>query len=91
MAIKLPEFIPKASFLKPRDSFAIDLGTSSIKIAYLKASGNRYTLEKWGIIPVNEGGSDLSPQDKKNITVTRLAEYLAKEKFPIKNVVSSIS
>ena len=92
MAIKLPEIkLPDIPFLKNRDSIAIDIGTSSIKIACLKSSGNKFSLLKWAVIPVNESGAELSPLDKKNIAVARLAEFFAREKIQIKNVVSSIS
>lgn len=92
MAIKLPEIkLPDIPFLKNRDSIAIDIGTSSIKIVSLKPSGNKYSLLKWGIVPINESGAELSPQDKRNIVVSRLAEFLAREKILTKNVISSIS
>jgi len=92
MAIKLPEIkLPDIPLLKNRDSIAIDIGTSSIKIACLKAAGNKYSLIKWGIIPINESGAELSALDRKNIAVARLAEFLAREKILTKNIVSSIS
>ncbi len=92
MAIKLPEIkLPGLSLLKSRDSIAIDIGTSSIKIACLKSAGNKFTLLKWAVLPLNESGAELSPLDKKNIAVTRLAEYLAKENITTKNIISSIS
>lgn len=114
MAIKLPALPFKLHQLKifsPRDSFAIDIGASSIKVVYLKSEGNRYRLEKWAVIPLSEDEIEispqdrknaspgelkgtthaLSPQDRKNVILSRLAEFIAKEKFPTKNVVSSIS
>ena len=93
MAIKLPEIkFAGISLVKPRDAFAVDIGTHSIKVAYLKKDGNRFSLQKWGIIPVSgENSSERSPQDRKNIAISQLAEYLAKEKIPTKNVISSVS
>ncbi|MBN1823337.1 MAG: type IV pilus assembly protein PilM [Endomicrobiales bacterium] len=92
MAIKLPQVkLPELPFLKPKDAIAVDVGTSSVKIAYLKHAGSKYTLLKWGLIPINEGSVDLSPQERKGIVETRVAEYLAKEKIPTKNIVSSVS
>ena len=92
MALKIPAVkLPEIPILKNRDSVAIDIGSSSIKIVCLKPTGNKYTLVKWGIVSVNESGAELSPQDKKNIVVSRLAEFLAREKILTKNVVSSIS
>lgn len=90
MAIKIPE-LPFMSFMKSRDSIAIDIGASSIKIVSLKHAGNKYSLVKWGIIPINESGAELSPQDRKNIAVARIAEFLAREKILSKNIVSSIT
>jgi type IV pilus assembly protein PilM len=90
--MKLPEInLPFLSFLKNRESIAIDIGSSAIKIVSLKHSGNKYSLLKWGVIPVNESGAELSPQDRKNIAVARIAEFLAREKIISKNVVSSIT
>jgi Tfp pilus assembly PilM family ATPase len=62
MATKLK--LPSLSLLKPRDAFAIDFGTSSVKILFLKANGNRYSLVKWSVIPVGEGVPSVSvPRD----------------------------
>ncbi len=83
--------IPGFSFLKPKDSFAIDIGTSSIKIVFLKKTGNRYGLEKWAVLPVGEAGPELSPQDRRNVTVSRIAEFLSKEKLLVRNVAGSVS
>lgn len=87
MVIKLSAL----TFLKNKDSFALDFGSSSVKLLYLKKIGTKYTIAKWGVIPIGDAGADLSPEDRKNITVSRLAEFLAKEKIPTKNVVSSVS
>lgn len=92
MAIKIPQInIPGIPAFKKRDAYAIDIGSSSIKILYLKQSGSSYSLLKWGHIPLNDAGTELSPQDRKNIAVTRIAEFIAREKLPTKNVISSVS
>lgn len=93
MAFNLSELkFPELAFLKPKDAFAVDLGSSSIKIAYLKqTSANKYSLVKWGIIPITEGGAELSPVERKSIAVQRLGEFLAKEKILLKNVCTSVS
>jgi len=92
MAIAFSAFkLPEISFLKSRDAFAVDLGSSSIKIVHLKSSGGKYSLVKWGTVSLGEGATELSPQDRKGIAAARLGEYLAKEKFLLKNVVSSVS
>ncbi|MCB4790759.1 MAG: type IV pilus assembly protein PilM [Elusimicrobia bacterium] len=83
--------IPKLSFLKPKDAIAVDIGTSSVKIVFLKASGNKYTLVKWGILPINENLSELPPQERKLNIIARIGEFFAKEKILIKNVITSIS
>ncbi len=92
MVIKLPALkLPEIPFLKPRDAFAIDLGTSSLKVLQLKQSGNKYSLVKWGNIPVADGAAELSPQERRSVTSARLGEFLAKEKFLLKNVIGSVS
>jgi type IV pilus assembly protein PilM len=78
-------------FLKPRDTFAVDIGTASVKVLYLKKSGAHYDLHAWGILPISDAGADLSPQDRKNYVVARLAEFIAKEKITTKNVIGSVS
>jgi type IV pilus assembly protein PilM len=87
MAIKLSML----TFIKNKDSFALDFGTSSIKFLYLKKNGTRYAIAKWGLVPVGESGAELSPEDRKNIAVARVAEFIAKEKISTKNVISSVS
>jgi type IV pilus assembly protein PilM len=92
MAIKLPlPKLPGISFLRASDAFAIDLGASSVKIAYIKPSGNDNILLKWGVIPLSENAVELSATDRKNLSVQRIAEFLAKEKIVTKNVIGSIS
>lgn len=81
----------KLPFFKPKDSIAIDIGTSSVKIVYLKPSGNRHTLIKWGVLPISEDGTELSPQENRTNAVARIGEFLAKEKILVKNIVTSIS
>lgn len=92
MAIKIPQInLPSLPAFKKRDAYAIDIGTSAIKILYLKQTGNSYALLKWTHIPLNDVGTELSPQDRKNIAVTRIAEFIAREKLPTKNVIASVS
>jgi len=92
MGITISTFsLPHLPFLKPRDTFAIDIGTSSIKVLYLKKSGSRYVIQSWGILPILDSGSELSPQDRKGMIVARLAEFIAREKITTKNIVSSVS
>lgn len=83
--------LPKLPFLKSKDALAVDIGTYSIKIAQLKSTGNRNALLKWGIIPIIDNSCDISPQERKNIAVSRLAEFLAKEKILTKNIITSVS
>lgn len=92
MAISFPS--PKLigiPFLKNRDVLAIDVGSAVVKIIHLKVSGGKYSLAKWGILPVSDGTTELSPQDRKSLIASRIGEFLAKEKITIKNVVSSVS
>lgn len=92
MDLKLSSIkLPKLPFLKPKESIAVDIGTSSIKILYLKRSGNKYTLVKWGVMPLTENVVELAPQETKITAVARIGEFLAKEKILIKNIVTSIS
>jgi type IV pilus assembly protein PilM len=91
MALKLPEVKLPLPFLKVKDAFAADLGSTAIKVVHLKPSGNKYTLLKWGVIPYTESGSEISPQDRKNLSTARLGEFLAKEKLVTKNVVTSVA
>jgi len=91
MAPKLPELKLPLPFLKVKDAFAADLGSTAVKIVHLKQSGAKYTLLKWGIVPYTEAGSEISPQDRKNLTTARLGEFLAKEKIVTKNVATSVS
>jgi type IV pilus assembly protein PilM len=84
--------LPNLPFGKSKDLIAIDIGNASIKFLILKHSGGKFTLLKWGIVPVNEGETpDLSPQDKRNAQLSRIGEFLAKEKITTKNVSTSIS
>ncbi|MFH1368255.1 MAG: type IV pilus assembly protein PilM [Elusimicrobiota bacterium] len=90
--VKLPEIkLPPLPFLKVKDSFAADLGSTAVKIVHLKPVGNKYSLTKWGILTFSDSGAELSPQDRKNLSAARLGEFLAKEKILTKNVVSSVS
>jgi len=92
MALKLDTTsMPSLPFLKPKDSFAVDIGASSVKIAYLRPAGNRFTLVKYGVLPIAENSADLAPSDRRSISTTRLGEFLAREKILTKNVVSSVS
>jgi type IV pilus assembly protein PilM len=90
MKLPLPK-LPGMSFLKASDAFAVDLGASSVKIAYIKPSGNDHTILKWGVIPLSEGTLELSINDRKNLAVSKLSEFLAREKIITKNVIGSIS
>jgi type IV pilus assembly protein PilM len=92
MAIKLsiPK-LPGLSFLKNNDAFAVDIGTSSIKIVYLKPAGNAYTLLKWAVLPLSENLAEIPAQERRNLSVSRIAEFLAREKIVTKNVIGSIS
>lgn len=90
--VKLPEVkLPKLPFLKVKDAFAADLGSTAVKIIHLKQSGNKYSLLKWGVVSFSDSAADLSVQDRRNITAARLGEFLAKEKIATKNVISSVS
>jgi type IV pilus assembly protein PilM len=92
MAIEISALkLPGLPFVKPRDTFAVDIGTASIKILYLKKTGTRYAIHAWGILPLLDAGAELSPQDRKNIVVARIAEFIAKEKISTKNVIGSVS
>lgn len=92
MAIELSALkLPGLPLFKPRDAFAIDIGSSSVKILSLKKSGSKYSIQTWGILPLSDAGADLSPQDKKNIVAARIAEFIAREKITSKNVISSVA
>jgi type IV pilus assembly protein PilM len=91
MAQKLALKLSKLPFLKPKESIAVDIGTSAIKILHLKSSGSKYSLVKWGLIPINQEGAELAPQEFQTIVAAGLGEFLAKEKILIKNIVTSIS
>ena len=54
MAQKLALKLSKLPFLKPKESIAVDIGSTAIKILHLKQSGSKYSLIKWGVIPINE-------------------------------------
>lgn len=83
--------LPTLPFLKPKEAIAVDIGTSSLKILLLKPSGNKYMLVKWGIVPINEKLLEMQPQERKLNIISRLGEFLAKEKILIKNIITSIS
>jgi type IV pilus assembly protein PilM len=83
--------IPKLPFLKPKEAIAVDIGTSSLKILQLKPQGSKYMLVKWGIIPINEKLLEMQPQERKLNIISRLGEFLAKEKILVKNIITSIS
>ena len=92
MAISLPNIkLPEISFLKSKEAIAVDLGSSSIKVVQLKQTAGKYSLVKWGEIPIFDGAAELSPQDKKSISAARLGEFLAREKILTKNIVGSVS
>ena len=92
MAISLPNIkLPEISFLKSKEAIAVDLGSSSIKVVQLKQTAGKYSLVKWGVIPISDGAAELSPQDKKSISAARLGEFLAREKILTKNIVGSVS
>lgn len=92
MAIELSALkLPGLQLFKPRDAFAIDIGSSSVKILYLKKNGSKYTIQSCGVLPLSDGGADLSPLDKKNMITTRIAEFIAREKITSKNVISSVA
>ncbi len=83
--------LPDLPFLKPKDCFAVDIGSSSLKVAYLRPSGSRFTLLKYGVLPISENAADIAPADRRSVSTTRLGEFLAREKILTKNVVSSVS
>jgi type IV pilus assembly protein PilM len=86
-SLKLPEI----SFLKPRDAFAVDLGSATIKMLQLKQTSGKFSLMKWGVVPLSDTIAEVQAQERKSLSVSRVGEFLAKEKVLLKNVVSSVS
>jgi type IV pilus assembly protein PilM len=89
MAIQIPHL--NLPFLRSKETFAVDIGFSSVKIIQLKPSGSKYSLEKYALIPLSDMRPEMAPQERKNGIVALLAEYCAKEKIMSQNVVTSIS
>ena len=84
----IPSTIP---FVRSKDAIAIDIGSYSIKILFIKKSGRSYSLVKWGTVPLQDINRDVSPTEKKNAIISRLAEFLAVENISVKNIVTSVS
>ena len=80
-----------SSLVKPRDSIAIDIGSFSIKIAQIRRASGKFTLIQHAVIPLGDLPQEMAPVERKNITISRLSEFLAKERISLKNVVTSIS
>ncbi|MCX5781596.1 MAG: type IV pilus assembly protein PilM [Elusimicrobia bacterium] len=78
-------------FVRSKDAIAVDIGTYSIKILHIKKHGDSYHLVKWGTVPLADINRDISPAERKNAILSRLAEYLAVEKIAVKNIVTSVS
>lgn len=78
-------------FVRSKDAVAVDLGSSSIKIIYLKKSGNSYTLVKWGLINLKEANKIIPFQERRKAVINHLIDLLTKENIPIKNAVTSVS
>jgi len=88
LALKLS----KLPFLKPKDSIAVDIGTSSVKIVYLKNAGQKYTVVKWGILPLILSETiESTPEERKSAIVAAIGEFFAREKIVLKNMVTSVS
>jgi|GEM_PF-653336 len=76
---------------KNKETIAIDIGSYSIKVLQIRKSHKSYSLVKFGSILLQNIGPDLSPAEKKNAIISRLAEFLASEKISVKNAATSVS
>jgi len=89
MAIQIPQI--KLPFIRRSETFAIDIGSHSVKVLRLLPSGSGYALAKWAVISLADVKPEIAPQERRSIVVARIAEYFAKEKIFAKDVVTSVS
>ena len=91
MKFKLPDSL-QLEFLQARESYAIDIGYTSLKVAYLRGSFPNYSLYKWAILPLGgEFLSEVSPAERQAAVVSKLKEFFAREKVISKNIKTSVA
>jgi len=73
------------------DVLGVDVGTSSVKIVYLKTEGGVRTLKAWGHIPI-EVKAEAGPEERRQQVVSRIRAFIIdKGLSKVHNAAVSIS
>lgn len=76
---------------KRKAIFALDLGSSNVKVVQLKSSRRGLELERFASVPIFPGGRPDADTDLRVARVAAIQRAMAAAKINAKNVISSIS
>jgi type IV pilus assembly protein PilM len=74
--IKLEKF----RLFKAKDTLAVDLGSTSIKVIQLRGAPGRWSLARWAYLPLPNAGPDVPGPERKIQAINLLKDYVGKQK-----------
>lgn len=74
----------------PKDLVGIDIGSQSVKVAYIKRDKEKLILKTWGYIPL-EAKPEATPEEKKAATINALKAFFIQKNIQCPNAATSIS
>ncbi|TPW17895.1 MAG: type IV pilus assembly protein PilM, partial [Elusimicrobia bacterium] len=80
----------QSMLLGSKEILGVDIGSYSIKVAYIKNEGGGPQLKAWGLLPLDLN-PEASPEQKKQQAVNLLRAFLIQKQIQVKEAATSVS